>query len=44
VGTVLGLIGILLFVAGIIALSALVTYLVIRLTPGGKPKKSEAGA
>jgi hypothetical protein len=43
VDTVLGLIGIALFVVGIISLAALVTYVVIRLTPQRTPKKSEAG-
>jgi hypothetical protein len=34
--TVLGLIGILLWIVGVIALAAGVTYAVIRLSPGGK--------
>jgi hypothetical protein len=39
VGTVLGLIGLAIFVAGVIGLSAGVTYLVIRLSPTQREKK-----
>ncbi len=35
--TVLGLIGMLVFIAAVIALSAAVTYSVVRLTPKKKP-------
>ena len=38
-GTVLGLIGLAFFVAGVIGLSAGVTYLVIRLSPTQREKK-----
>jgi hypothetical protein len=44
VDTVLGLIGIVVFVAGIISLAALVTFVVIRLTPQRTPKKTEGSA
>jgi hypothetical protein len=42
VGTVLGLIGLTLFVLGVIGLSAGVTYLVIRLSPTQREKKKTA--
>ncbi|MGZ8695671.1 MAG: hypothetical protein ACXWYS_09555 [Gaiellaceae bacterium] len=38
-GTVLGLIGLALFIVGVIALSAGVTWLVIRLSPTQRDKK-----
>jgi hypothetical protein len=44
VGTVLGLIGLAVFVAGVIGLSAGVTYLVIRLSPTQREKKKTADA
>jgi hypothetical protein len=42
VATVLGLLGIVLFIAGVISLAAGVTWLVVRLspTPGAKRKKT----
>jgi len=39
VGTFLGLIGLALFVVGVIALAAGVTYLVIRISPTQREKK-----
>ena len=42
--TVLGLIGIIVFIVSVIALAASVTWLVVRLTPGNDKKKAEAGA
>ncbi len=36
--TVLGLLGIIVFIAGVIALAAGVTYTVVKLTPAKKPK------
>jgi hypothetical protein len=36
--TVLGLLGIIVFIAGIISLAVLVTYAVVKLTPPPKPK------
>ena len=43
-GTVLGLIGLVLFIAGVIGLSAGVTYLVIKLSPTQREKKKTADA
>jgi hypothetical protein len=37
-GTVLGLIGIVLFIAGVIALAYAVTWSVVRISPTGKEK------
>jgi hypothetical protein len=37
---VLGLLGFILYVAAIIGLAAAVTWLVVRLTPPGKPRRS----
>jgi hypothetical protein len=42
VGTFLGLIGLALFVVGVIALAAGVTYLVIRISPTQREKKKTA--
>jgi hypothetical protein len=42
VGTFLGLIGLALFVVGVIALAAGVTYLVIRISPTQRDKKKTA--
>jgi hypothetical protein len=39
VGTFLGLIGLALFVVGVISLAAGVTYLVIRISPSQREKK-----
>jgi hypothetical protein len=39
--TILGLIGILVWIAAVMALAAGVTYAVIRLSPGGGDKKPE---
>jgi hypothetical protein len=44
VGTFLGLIGLVLFVGGVIALAAGVTYLVIRISPTQREKKKTAEA
>ena len=41
-GTFLGLIGLALFVVGVIALAAGVTYLVIRISPTQREKKKTA--
>jgi hypothetical protein len=40
VNTVLGLIGMVLFISAVISLAAGVTYAVVRLTPSGPPKKT----
>jgi hypothetical protein len=42
VGTFLGLIGLALFVCGVIALAAGVTYLVIKISPTQREKKKTA--
>jgi hypothetical protein len=44
--TVLGLLGMVVWIVGVMALAAGITYLVIKLSPGEKPKKpeQEAGA
>jgi hypothetical protein len=42
--TVLGLLGLVLFIVGVIAFAAGVTYLVIRITPAEKEKKPETAA
>jgi hypothetical protein len=39
--TILGLIGIVLFIVGVLALSAGVTWLVVRLTPQKQSKPAE---
>ena len=39
--TVLGLIGIVLFAAAVIALAAAVTWLVVKISPSEKPDKPE---
>jgi hypothetical protein len=44
VGTFLGLIGLALFVVGVIALAAGVTYLVIRISPTQRDKKKTVEA
>jgi hypothetical protein len=41
--TVLGLLGLVAFIAGIISLAVAVTYLVVKLTPARKPKPEESG-
>ena len=40
--TVLGLLGLIMFIVGVIAFAAAITYLVIRITPSEKEKKPEA--
>jgi hypothetical protein len=42
VATVLGLIGIVVFIAFVISLAAAVTYTVVKLTPTGPRKRSTA--
>jgi hypothetical protein len=42
--TVLGLLGIAVWIAVVVAIAAGVTWLVIRLTPGDKPPKPAATA
>jgi hypothetical protein len=42
--TVLGLLGLIVFVVGVTAFAAGVTYLVIKITPSEKEKKPEAEA
>ena len=37
--TVLGLFGVAVWIIGVIALAAAVTYVVVKLTPGDKPAK-----
>jgi hypothetical protein len=44
VDTVLGLIGLVFFVAGVIGLAAGVTYLVIKISPTQREKKRTADA
>jgi hypothetical protein len=44
VGTVLGLIGMVIFIVAVISLAAGVTYLVVRITPSGPRKKPTAPA
>jgi hypothetical protein len=44
VTTVLGLIGIVLFIVAVIALAAAVTWLVVKLTPTRNGSKREAAA
>jgi hypothetical protein len=39
VGTVLGLLGLIVFAACVIALAAVTTWIVVRLSPGGKAKQ-----
>ena len=43
-GTVLGLLGLVVFIVAVIAFAAGVTYLVIRITPSEKEKKPQAEA
>ncbi len=40
--TFLGLVGIVFWVASVIAIAAAVTWLVVKVTPGDKPGASEA--
>jgi hypothetical protein len=40
--TVLGLIGVVLFIVGVIALAAGITYAVVKLTPSPSKKKQQA--
>ncbi|MGH3103201.1 MAG: hypothetical protein ACRDN6_03790 [Gaiellaceae bacterium] len=40
--TLLGLLGIVLFIVGVIGLAAGITYAVVKLTPQRKPKPPEA--
>jgi hypothetical protein len=40
--TVLGLLGLLVFIVGVIAFAAAVTFVVIKLTPGSKEKQPES--
>jgi hypothetical protein len=42
--TVLGLLGLVVFIVGVIAFAAAVTLLVIKITPGEKEKKAESPA
>jgi hypothetical protein len=42
--TVLGLLGIVAWIAVVIALAAGVTYAVVRISPGDKPEKGEAAS
>jgi hypothetical protein len=42
--TVLGLIGMVIFIVATIALAAGITYLVVKLTPVGPKKKPEASS
>jgi hypothetical protein len=37
--TVLGLFGVAVWIIGVIALAAAITYVVVKLTPGDKPAK-----
>jgi hypothetical protein len=39
--TILGLFGMVLWIVSVMALAAGITYLVIKLSPGEKPKKPE---
>ena len=39
--TVLGLIGLVVFAACVIALAAVTTWIVVRLSPGGQKKKQQ---
>ena len=42
-GTVLGLLGVVLFIVGVVALAAAVTFLVIKISPAkDKPKGEQA--
>lgn len=40
--TILGLLGIVVWIVVVIALAAAVTWLVVRISPGDKPSSSEA--
>ena len=40
--TVLGLLGLVVWIVGVIALAAAVTFLVVKLTPGEKPDERDA--
>jgi hypothetical protein len=40
--TALGLLGLVVFIIGVIALAAAVTFVVIKLTPGSKEKQAES--
>ena len=40
--TVLGLLGIVVWIVAVIALAAAVTWVVVRISPGDKPPPSEA--
>jgi hypothetical protein len=40
--TALGLLGLLVFIVGVIAFAAAVTFVVIKLTPGNKEKQPES--
>jgi hypothetical protein len=42
--TALGLLGIVVWISGVIVIAAGVTYAVVKLTPGGKPKKEPEAA
>jgi len=41
VDTVLGLLGLVVFAACVIALAAVTTWIVVRLSPGGKPQPQQ---
>ena len=40
--TILGLLGIVVWMVGVVAIAAAVTYAVVRISPGEKPGKSTA--
>jgi hypothetical protein len=42
--TVLGLFGVAVWIIGVIAVAAAVTYVVVKLTPGDKPAKEPEAA
>jgi hypothetical protein len=42
--TILGLLGMVVWIVAVMALAAGITYLVIRFSPSEKPKKPEQGA
>jgi hypothetical protein len=42
--TILGLLGMVVWIVSVMALAAGITYLVIKLSPGEKPKKPEQEA
>jgi hypothetical protein len=42
VATALGLFGVALFIAGVIALAAAITWLVVKISPAPEPKQKES--